>query len=108
MFLDIGALVVISLAALAFASLFVHIPPVEGQLGVVLKYANPLAIPAAFFCFYVLWHMLKTRHWGWFVASFLLAPFTFVGYYLLVVRRQLSLRSTQLGTQADTLRAPLS
>lgn len=101
LFLDIGAAVVLAMTVAMLASWFVALPPLEDTLGTVMRSYNPLAIPAVFFCFYILWHMLKTRSWGWFFTSFVLAPFTFLAYYWRSVRPHLAVRGAQPIIQAD-------
>jgi hypothetical protein len=81
-----------------------QMPEVPGTLGTIIHHYNPLAIPAVFFGLYVLWHMAKTRHWGWLFASLVLAPFTFLVYYWRIVRIQFAPHGAQQGAPGDAPR----
>jgi hypothetical protein len=94
-FLDVGAISWVVFLTIMAALWILELPEVPGTWGTLIHHYNPLAIPAAFFGFYILWHMLRTGKWGWLLASVVLAPFTCLVYYWRVVRIQLAPHDAQ-------------
>ena len=58
-------------------------------------YANLMGIPGTLFFFYILWSMLRDRHWYWLMASIFCAPVTLVVFYVRVVRPRLGVQSAR-------------
>jgi hypothetical protein len=98
-FLDVGALSWAILLLVSAALWILHLPEIPGTFGTVFHHYNPLAIPFAFFFFYVFWHMLRARRSGWIFVSLFLAPLTFLIYYWRIVRAQLTEKSAQQAVQ---------